>query len=510
MDKREILTQCRFGSRIAEEESSYLHSYFVETDQWQRVFNGEVDIIYGPKGSGKSAIYTLLLAKSETLFDKNIITLSAENPRGTPVFRDIEHDPPTSENEFVGLWKLYILTLVGSILREYDATDKNSNKLIESLKSANLLTDERNLSKILKSVFEYAKRIFRPTSVESTYEFDPLTGLPKGITGKISFSEPNTTQQNAGIVSINDLMSLADSALKSFGFNVWILLDRLDVAFADSRDLEENALRALFRAYLDLQSIEYLRLKIFIRSDIWKRITAKGFREASHITKHITISWDRNTLLNLIVRRIVQNDSICVFFKLNKPAILNSSEQQLSAFYQIFPPQVEVGRNKSQTLEWIIGRTRDGTTKTAPRELIHLLNSIRERELRRHEIGFAEIDSPILFSKSSIKEALHEVSKTRLEQTIFAEYPSLKAYIEKLKSEKTVQHPKSLCRIWNLPENECIPIAEQLIEIGFFEYKGPKEYPFYGIPFLYRVTLEMVQGTAEPLMQTQDKDQEEE
>jgi ABC-type lipoprotein export system ATPase subunit len=30
--------------------------YFVETDQWKRLLRGEVDIVYGPKGSGKSAL----------------------------------------------------------------------------------------------------------------------------------------------------------------------------------------------------------------------------------------------------------------------------------------------------------------------------------------------------------------------------------------------------------------------------------------------------------------------
>lgn len=136
MEKQEVLKKCRFGSRVAEEESHYLQSYFVETDQWQRVFNDEVDIIYGPKGSGKSAIYTLLISKSDELFNKDIISLSAENPRGTPVFRDIEQDPPTSENEFVGLWKLYVLTLVGSILFEYGAKDKFTKKLLEAVINA--------------------------------------------------------------------------------------------------------------------------------------------------------------------------------------------------------------------------------------------------------------------------------------------------------------------------------------------------------------------------------------
>jgi hypothetical protein len=62
MAKRDILSASNFGQRIAEEEGEALRLYFVETDQWKRIFSGAVDVVYGAKGSGKSAIYSLLLA----------------------------------------------------------------------------------------------------------------------------------------------------------------------------------------------------------------------------------------------------------------------------------------------------------------------------------------------------------------------------------------------------------------------------------------------------------------
>src|SRR5439155_10065835 len=101
--------------------------------------------------------------------------------------------------------------------------------------------------------------------------------------------------------------SLANTALGKANYKLWILLDRLDVAFADSPDLETNALRALFKTYLDLTGLDNIRLKIFLRSDIWKRITKSGFRESSHITRHATITWTDPFLLNLVIRRVLSN-----------------------------------------------------------------------------------------------------------------------------------------------------------------------------------------------------------
>ena len=69
-------------------------------------------------------------------------------------------------------------------------------------------------------------------------------------------------------------------------------------------------MRALFKAYLDVVSLPNVSLKIFLRTDIWRRLTAEGFREASHITREITISWDRKSILNLIVKRTLGNAAV--------------------------------------------------------------------------------------------------------------------------------------------------------------------------------------------------------
>jgi hypothetical protein len=66
VDKKEALSRARFGSRVAEDETEWLRSYFVETEQWLKVFNGDADIVYGAKGAGKSALYSLLVAERET------------------------------------------------------------------------------------------------------------------------------------------------------------------------------------------------------------------------------------------------------------------------------------------------------------------------------------------------------------------------------------------------------------------------------------------------------------
>lgn len=497
MDKRTTLRSITFGQRVAEEETDALATYFVETDQWARLYRGDIDVVYGPKGSGKSALYSLLISKDSALRKRNVLLVPGENPRGAPAFRDLVIDPPGTEREFVGLWKLYFASLLHSVLANNAIKNAETQELEQALAREKLVKGSLTLSGLLRKVVDYARRALRPQAIEGGVEIDPVTQLPKGFTGKIIFSEPAGLSSDSELNSVDHLLSLADSALKQAGFHVWILLDRLDVAFAENHELEKNALRALFRVYLDMQALDKVKLKIFLRTDIWSRITAEGFREASHVTKHLTIKWNRNSLLNLVIRRALYNESI----RNSYAVITDLPEQDIEAqerfFYRMCPNQVDVGLKKLNTIDWLLTRTRDGTTENAPRELIHFLNSLREVQVKRLEVGEPDPEEELLFDRPSFKDALPEVSKVRLEQTFYAEYPAQKEWLEKLRGAKTLHTPQTLAAIWNVPAEAAAAKANELAVAGFFEARGDRQSPEYWVPFLYRDALDMVQGAAE-------------
>lgn len=497
MAKNTILSGVSFGQRVAEDEADFLGKYFVETDHWSKLYRGDVDVIYGPKGAGKSALYTLLNSKAGELFDKGILLIAAENPRGAPAFRGLLADPPASEREFVGLWKLYFASLLHHTLAEFEVKNTATKQLEEALATEGLIKGTLSLGGLLKGVAEYVRRVLNPRSLEGGIEIDPVTLQPTGFKGSIVFSELGKEDGVSGFRSVDKLLQLADTAFTSSRLNSWILLDRLDVAFAENVQLEENALKALFRVYLDLLGYDSIKLKIFLRTDIWSRITESGFREASHITKTLTIDWDRNALLNLIIRRVLFNESMQGTYQVTANAVLDSVDSQKILFYKIFPDQVDIGSNKPETLDWILTRTRDGSKVNAPRELIHFLNSLRDTQVRRFERGETEPSGDVMFERISFKEALPEVSKVRLEQTIYAEYPSQKEKIERLRGEKTKQTPTSLSSIFNVSVDSAVVIANSLAGIGLFELRGTKSDPEYWVPFLYRDALDLIQGTAE-------------
>src|SRR5215468_10426597 len=128
-------------------------------------------------------------------------------------------------------------------------------------------------------------------SLEGGMTFDPVTGMPNGFNGKIVAKEPTNDLKNKGIFSVDNLFGRVEDVLRGYDYKIWVLLDRLDVAFTENHTLEANALRALIRVYGDFRKYENISLKVFLREDIWERIMEGGYREASHLVRCEILEW---------------------------------------------------------------------------------------------------------------------------------------------------------------------------------------------------------------------------
>jgi len=200
--------------------------------------------------------------------------------------------------------------------------------------------------------------------------------------------------------------------------------------------------------------------------------------------------------MNLIVSRALSNENVEDHFNVDAQLILTNYENQVELFYKMFPKQVDIGEKQSDTFNWIKSRARDGQNNVAPRELIHFYNESIDQEKSEQEIGNNSIEEPNIVSRQAIKNATHEVSKVRIEQTIFAEYATLKGYIMAFHGSKAEHNIDSLSDIWKLEPNAAEKIANELSEIGFFEARTARMDKIYKIPFLYRFYLEISQGKA--------------
>jgi hypothetical protein len=484
------LSGISFGDRVAENEAAELASYFVRTDDWAQLRNGKIDIVFGAKGAGKSALYTLLNQDAQDFESAGILLMSAEKPTGQTVFSEIKNEPPTSEAEFVGLWKIYICQLIVESLLQRKRCTGEAEAVRLKLVEAELIEERNSLKRFVNSAMQFAKRV---VNIESLEGGGSVAGE---VSGKITFRTPDYAKKKLGFFSVDELLEKLNQHLVDEKISTWLLFDRLDVAFDEDGDLEKNALRALFKTYRDVEDLDAIFLKIFLRDDIWKKITDDGFRESSHITRTTTIKWSHPGLLNLIVNRILRNRVIGEEFKVESSEVSNDQAKQLELYYKLFPEQVDVGEKQSLSFDWILNRVRDGFGNVAPREFIHFYNEILNNQKMADHIGASKAEGTNIFSRQAIKDSTFEVSKVRIEQNLFAEYASLKPYILALEKSKAEHNLDTLGLLWSTQPEDTKRVAGELVAIGFFENRAAKDEGVYKVPFMYRPYLEITQGKA--------------
>ena len=479
MEKFEQIKHLTFGDAVAEDENE-LRRYFVETAEWKQVLSGEADIILGPKGSGKSAIYSMIPNHKE-LIEHRIIPIQAENPTGKTAFAGLHSSTDITEGDLKEMWKIYFLTL---IVKELDAKYPGDyfKETKKSLSAHGIIFSDR--SSILQSIIGAIGKVKLAIT-------EPNTGIV--FSAESNAFKPNSKFSTA--ISIDDLWDSLEAELTKYNLTIWLLLDRLDSAFAGLPGLETSVLRALFRVYLDIRHITHVSLKIFLRDDIWDTIVDGGFVEASHITKEVHLHWGRQELLQLITRRIEES----AWYKMQHKGITSSAKStadQEALFYSIFPRQVDSGTRRPSTFDWVLSRTKDGKGINAPRELIQFFSFVQKRQMHHIEKGADQIPKNSLFEPQAFKDAWSSVSETRLKKTIFAEYPKLRQFITELKGQKATQNLTSLASIWKLDAKQTKDTADDLVAIGFLEVGSAHGKQTLRVPFLYWPALGIIQGKA--------------
>jgi hypothetical protein len=491
------LRSADFGFSTAEQDE-VLWDTFVETDLWSSVFDGRIDVVLGAKGSGKSAIYTRLFSRSKDLRRRGIELVGAEGVADDPVFRELPNVPTLTGRQFVALWKLYFLTLIGAKLRELRLDDPKASAVITTLEESELLPREGESRLIV--LFQKALRY-----VQVEMEFEAGGGaspFPIGVTadahvrGKIVLHQPTDDQRKQGLVSAQDLLLFAGDALARKKLTLWLLVDRLDIAFPSADDaLEAKSLRTLLQAYIDLLVKRYrVSLKLFLRDDVWERITRVPGDPiiGADAVRRRSIRWSDSSLVNLAARRIVHCADLCRVYNVSAAKVKKDFRLQEELVNRILPPGLGPTNEPVPTIQWILEQLRDGAGGVAPRELVLLLIRAQEIQLDRFSLHIDSVEGHELFERDTIIDALRQVSNFRLFETLCLEYPHLTAPISQLRGANIRQTIDDLSSAWRRSSEDSHRLAEQLVSVGFFQ-RGTttdRESTFYVAP-LYRHALGM-------------------
>ncbi|RYF57263.1 MAG: hypothetical protein EOO27_16055 [Comamonadaceae bacterium] len=313
-----------------------------------------------------------------------------------------------------------------------------------------------------------------------------------GLQAEFPDAPPDIWLEKQAVIDFPEALNLCVTALAREGRRCWVLVDRLDAAFQEDPQLERAALKTLLMAYKDFMGFAQIRLKLFLRTDLFDQVTTDGgFRELTHVQDRTSppMSWDNDQLQTMIMERFLFNQPIRDKYGVTQ-ADMRSPDLRVAAFFSIFPQQIEVGSRQTDSWTWMLNRITDANGVRTPRDLHSLVTNAARAEARLLSVGGND-DADVLITSTAVKTGLDQLSADKVKTSLVAENPSLEPLIRVFKGGKAEHNAETLEKLLGSGWAESI---EDLQRIGFIEkIRGSDSWK---IPQLYRPGLEITQGAA--------------
>ena len=353
-----------FGVEEAEYDLA-LHDAFVPTSVMGVILQGHRSIVRGPKGSGKSAFYRMLVEKGVYFPTEIKGFFSEEFDRsiylGLPISdikewfaKDIQHIKMADEHSIASLWvSLFGIYLVDQLRRNLEFWPAGLAPRVQDACLASGLS-RTTAAKLVSGGRTFIAHI--------------LSGITFSLKSDGSFEfgiNPDATRSQAKQESFSEtlLVTEVDKLLREKKLYVSLCVDNIDDLLPYSPDLQEKLLRGLFLALRDIQKFRSLRTLVFVRTDIYRslELTQSDKLEA----RSIDIIWHISEVMHHISRRLRGSEHVMRFCADNR---INPYDQGC-LFRGVFPLDPE-----SEPESWV--RENLATTAGAiyPRYVVYILN----------------------------------------------------------------------------------------------------------------------------------------
>ncbi|WP_338728928.1 hypothetical protein [Haladaptatus sp. DJG-WS-42] len=481
IDHNKYLYDLDFGNVDAESEEK-LAKRFVRTQGFGKISDRDTLIILGPKGSGKSALFRLFTDfkdQAENFLGEDlpknthIIKATGGNDLRSLDNRNLQKIKNQDEFSYEDFWEIYIGVKIAEKLGEAGYT--SDGELGNVLRALDEQKDWRLLP-VFKTVWEYC--IGDPPS-----------------SGKLSYGNFSIEIGSSnGVFDTELLLENEQSLLSENDETVWLLLDRIDELESKEPEKRKELIEALFRTQLTfLGKFDNIRLKIFLRTDIWSEL---NFVNKSHVSdKRVELNWDDSQLLKMTNKRMLQSDSVKEYVEnsigteIDVGTVENFDQgSQKEIFYSVFEDTVYPGEREAELFDWMTTRIKDGHGGKYPRELISFCNgAVRE------EIGKEEHPKDRLIEGYSVRDAYNTVSNQRV-NTYLSEFPDLKEHFDRFDTKKTAEYSyDDLYTMFEDLDPSPKNAIDRMVDIGFFRTdRDDNGNRIYEIPRLYREGIGLV------------------
>ncbi len=304
---RTLLEQLNLGASAAENELQDLGHYYLETDEFRRAVRGEVRIITGRKGAGKTALFSQL--RDRTRRDRSRLVLDLK-PEGFQLlkFRDrvlAYLEEGSREHTITAFWEyLLLLEMCHKLLekdKEVHMRDSRLFKPYRKMSAAYFAGDDAAEGDFSERMLALTQRI--------ADDFD-ATHPARGNELRLS------TGQVTELLHRHDVSALRNTVADYLTYKngVWLLFDNLDKGWPAQGVTPQDVLT--LRSLIDaLGKIEHAMQKrdiechgvVFIRNDVYELLVDNS-PDRGKIAS-IALDWtDADLLREVLRRRFVYGD----------------------------------------------------------------------------------------------------------------------------------------------------------------------------------------------------------
>ncbi|MBN4049831.1 hypothetical protein JYT84_00225 [bacterium AH-315-M10] len=504
----EVLKMIDLGSDVAETDHVLQHAR-VDTAAFSSLYNDRVDLIPGTKGSGKSALYRLFVQflAPRILESRRVLIAHGVEPEGDITFQEFQSVfGSLSERDFTNFWCVYLVSLAheefikSPRFKEHVEMCKAEIAEFEAAcMAARIPRIEK--AKSLRDVITWVVNAIRPAKAKikgrvatplfagelgSELEFQP-PAMPVGPPMELD-KLPRYTL---------DIKKALEKVLEKADLQLWLMMDRLDELFPRGSPVESRALRGLLRTLRIFDSDSRIRVKVFLRDDIFRQITEgpKGFTALTHVTSRMAdaLSWTGDEILTLIVKRIFGSSDLCEFVGVDVARLFASQDYRQECFYRVFPETVHSGKRQSKTHRWIYNHCMDGNRVVTPRDVIYLLKTAQEYRIK-HLLADSDGEGKFLFDPQAILYGHGKLSTWKRTSYILAEFKHFEGLIDKFVGGKAEYTEDAIRKLLGRDSDSHL---KNLRSIGLLEKLTKKGKTKYSFPYLYRQGMQLTRGLQE-------------
>jgi hypothetical protein len=436
-----FLASLDLGDPAAENEFTKLSEYYVETDEFHKVLAGEIRIVVGRKGSGKSALF--FRARDILRENRRLIVLDLR-PEGHQLkrFRDLVLDRLTEavqEHVTTAFWEYVLLLEVCYKVLEKDRQRHVSDHTLFDpyQKLAGLYFRDQ----LTGGDADFSERMLRLVHRLSD-EFGDKTGAE----GKTYLSAQEITQ----LIFKHEIPELRDQLVEYLTYKdgVVILFDNIDKGWP-TRGITTTdiiVLRGLLEASRKLERLFQskdidFRFSVFLRNDVYEFLVSETPDRGKE--SRVSLDWtDPDLLRELLRRRLVYNG-------------VTSTDSFDEAWRQISVSHLE----GEDTAEYLLRHSL-----MRPRNFLRLVNYCKSNAVNLGHQKFSSDDirkAIATFSADIVNEIGLEI------RDVFAAAEDIPYYFIGAKPRMTVTEIRSILDRTPLTKSEYDVVIEALMWFGF-------------------------------------------